>query len=107
MGRIKHGYATCVVAREHEDGRHGHEVLERHNEESVLGIAATVLRREAWDGYEGGRFERRKTSSATLAAYATMHNTRVDPSTADHSWWTFLHVNLVMVLVAVFHLCVF
>ena len=29
---------------------------ERHNEENVVGIAATVLWKEAWDWYDGGRF---------------------------------------------------
>ena len=57
-------YAALVVARElqkrlvraqrdrheHEHGRrHGHEVLERHNEENLIGIDATVLWREAWE----------------------------------------------------------
>ena len=46
-----------------------------------------------------------KTWNASTAAYATMHNTTVDPPTAGHCWWIFLHVNLAMVLVAVFHLC--
>ena len=69
-----HGYATLVVERklkkrlvraqrdqhEHEHGRHGHDVIERHNEENVVGLDATVLRGEAWAGYDGGRFERRE-----------------------------------------------
>ena len=37
-------------------------LLERHNEENVVGIDATVLwrerEREAWDGYDRDRFER-------------------------------------------------
>ena len=67
-----HGYATRVLVRElekglagakcdrhkHEHGRHGDEVLERHSEEDVCGIDATVLWRETWAGYDGGRFEK-------------------------------------------------
>ena len=45
-----------------------------------------------------------KTSSATTAACATMHNTTVDSSTAVHCWWFFLQVNLAMVIGAVFYL---
>ena len=45
-----------------------------------------------------------KTSSATTAACATMHNTTVDSSTAVHCWWFFLQVNLAMVIRAVFYL---
>ena len=41
-----------------EHGRHGHEVLVRQNEENVVGIDATVLWRESWDAYDGGRFGR-------------------------------------------------
>ena len=61
-----HGYATLSVAREleknhvraqrlrhdHEHGRHVLEVLERHNEESAVGMDATVLWREASDVHD-------------------------------------------------------
>ena len=42
---------------EHEHGQHGHEVLEHHNKETVVGIDVT----EAWDGYNGGRVGRGAT----------------------------------------------
>ena len=94
------GYATLVVARElkkriararrdrpeHEHGGRGHAVLERHDQENVVGIGACF------------------GSGASTAAYEAMHHTTVDSSTADHCWWIFLHVNLAMVLLVVFSL---
>ena len=56
-----HEYATLVVARDlrkrlvwaqrdRDERRHVPAVLERHNEENVVGINATMLSREARDG---------------------------------------------------------
>ena len=116
---LTHGCATLAVARElktthvrvqrdrhdHEHGWHG-EVHQRHNEENVVGIDATAPWRErglGWLRWCASR-EAGKTSSATTAACATMHNTTVDSSTAVHCWWFFLHVNSAMVIKAVFYL---
>ena len=32
-----------------------------HKEENVVGVDTTVLQRKAWNGYDGGRFERGRT----------------------------------------------
>ena len=39
-----------VIDASMKHGRHVPAVLERHNEENVVGIDATMLSREAWDG---------------------------------------------------------
>ena len=91
-------------AHEHEHGRHGHEVLERHNEENAVGTLPFCFgERLGMVTMVGASREARRTSGATTAAYATMHSTTVDPSTADHCWCLFLNVNLVMVIVFVFY----
>ena len=65
------GQATHLVARElqkllvraqsdrhqHEHGRRGHEVLERHNEGNVVGISDAVLWKKFCGGFDGGRVE--------------------------------------------------
>ena len=57
---------------EHEHGRHRHEVLQRHNEENVVGIDATVLERErerlGMVTMVAASREEGKTSSAETAA---------------------------------------
>ena len=56
--------------------------------------AVTVLRREPWDGYDVGRFER--------GGKDTEQRLRIRP--AEHRWLIFLHANLTMALVAVLYL---
>ena len=53
MGRRSHGGSSSTNPsrswlvrgdrHEHEHGRHGHEALDGHNEEDVVGIDASVL----------------------------------------------------------------
>ena len=80
------GYAKFVVARElekrlvraqrdrheHEHGRHGHEVPERHNWRTVLAVMLLCFRCRDLDGYDGGRIERQGQTSNASTAYATM-----------------------------------
>ena len=66
-----------------------------HNEENAGGVDVTVLgERPGTVTMVAASGEAGKTSSATIATYATKHN----PSTAVH-WWIFLRVNLAMVVV--------
>ena len=85
-----HGYATRVVAKEHEKhehehGRLGQEVLERHNEKYVAGIVATVLWRGYCSVYDGAQYNRGSLHSRSLV---------------------FIFLHLAMALVPVFHFCV-
>ena len=89
---------------EHEHARHGHDEFERLNEENVLGTDATSLWRAAWDGYDGGRFERGGKDierNDCVCDDAPYHSGSFQGSLL----WIFLHVNLLMVIVAVFYLC--
>ena len=43
-------FGLSVIETSMKHGRHVPATLERHNEENVVGIDATMLSREAWDG---------------------------------------------------------
>ena len=56
---LRKGLSGVNVNRhDHEHGRQGHKIVERRNEENLVGIDATVLWREAWIGDDGDRLER-------------------------------------------------